>query len=119
MPHDFTSDQYRQNQRDHALIAPTVARHALLRADYLATLKTSVYAPNYGLLPEGAIVEIVGDCVRLGGYSTPVLVLDGVPVAALALCKPFHPLLGELVVSPATGDLVPASSGTGRKALGK
>jgi hypothetical protein len=105
----------REQEGENARIDAFRGHTALLRPDYLATLKARVYAPSMGFLEAGAIVEIVGDCVRVGGYSTPVLVLDGVNVAALALCKPYYPLLGELVVSPATGNLVPANCGTARR----
>jgi hypothetical protein len=117
MTQDFNATRADNERHSHALIALTVARHATLRPDYLATLKTRVYAPSWGWLEAGAIVEVVGNCVRVGGYSTSVLDLDGVGIAALLLVKPYTPNPPEMVVSPATGQLVPRDSGTGRKIL--
>jgi hypothetical protein len=114
---DFNATRADNERHSHALIAPTVARHALSRPDAYATIKARVNAPSWGVLEAGAIVEVCGDCVRVGGYSTSVLDLDGVGIAALLLVKPYTPNPPEMVVSPATGQLVPRDSGTGRKIL--
>lgn len=114
---DFNATRADNERHSHALIAPTVRHSATTRPDGYVITRCNVYAPNWGHLEAGTVVEWVGDCVRLGGYTTPVLVLGGVAFPARLLCKPYTPLMGEMVVSPATGQLVPANSGTGRRVL--
>jgi hypothetical protein len=117
MPHDFTSDRGAQTRRDHVLIAPNKAHHTLSRPDGYVITRCNVYAPNWGFLERGTVVEWVDGYVRLGGYTTPTLILGGTEFPARLLCEPYMPPEREMVVSPATGQLVPASSGTGKRAL--
>lgn len=118
MSHNFITDRTAQERRDQALIAPNTRHHAILRPDGYAILKTRVEIALWGVLEAGAVVEVVGDCVRLGGgYTTPTFDLGGVEVPALLLTKPYTPPLVEMVVSPATGQLIPANCGTARRGL--
>lgn len=119
MPRDFNATRADNERHSHALIASNSRHSAVTRPDYLATLKCRVYAALYGFLEAGAVVEIVGDSVRLGGgwYVVNTFTLGGVEIPAVLLTTPYTPLLPEMVVSPVTGQLVPANSGTGRRAL--
>lgn len=117
MSHNFTSDRAAQERRDHALIAPNTRHHAICRPDGYAITRCNVYAPNWGFLERGTVVEWIGDSVRLGNYTTPVLVLGGTEFPARLLCEPYTPPQVEMVVSPATGNLIPANSGTARRGL--
>lgn len=117
MSHNFITDRTAQERRDNALIAPNTRHHAILRPDGYAITRCNVYAPNWGFLERGTVVEWVGDSVRLGNYTTPVLVLGGTEFPARLLCEPYTPQAVEMVVSPATGQLIPANCGTARRGL--
>ena len=121
MPHNSTFAAARHQECENARVAAYRGHSATTRPDALAILKCAVSVEFWGVLEAGAIVEVYGDAVRYfgGRFVTSTFELGGVLIPALLLCKPYAPLLGELVVSPATGNLIPANSGTGRKALAK
>lgn len=118
MPHNPAFSNARLQELENARIDAYRGHSAVLRPDGYATLKTRVEIALWGVLEAGAVVEVVGDCVRLGGgYTTPTFDLGGVEVPALLLTKPYTPPLVEMVVSPATGQLIPANCGTARRGL--
>lgn len=114
---NLLSDAQRQDRRDYTLLhAPG---SVTLAPDRLVTLTTDIRVPLYGVFEAGTVAEVCGDCLRFNGGRLMVRCVeqDGVLVSAVALTTPYVPEVCEMVVSPTTGQMVPANSGTARRMM--